>query len=154
MAVSQAFIFHFKCHSILHFAVCQLLCWTVLFLNLGYCLSPNCRHHGNATFCSLYIPFQQFQPSVYVVRLEVRELMCKQPHSVTLRPTRRRLLVHSHLAPHSVEPRPMYLGFSDLAPLSHFASSYHTSHHILHFASTGQVVTVEKSRIWNKVGNK
>ena len=26
MAVSQAFIFHFKCYSILHFAVCQLLC--------------------------------------------------------------------------------------------------------------------------------
>ena len=32
MAVSQAFIFHFKCYSILHFAVCQLLCWAFLFL--------------------------------------------------------------------------------------------------------------------------
>ena len=31
MAVSQAFIFHFKCYSILHFAVCQLLCWAFLF---------------------------------------------------------------------------------------------------------------------------
>ena len=28
-----AFIFHFKCYSILHFAVCQLLCWALLFLN-------------------------------------------------------------------------------------------------------------------------
>ena len=31
MAVSQAFIFHFKCYSILHFAVCQLPCWAFLF---------------------------------------------------------------------------------------------------------------------------
>ena len=30
MAVSQAFIFHFKCYSILHFAVCRLLCWAFL----------------------------------------------------------------------------------------------------------------------------
>ena len=30
MAVSQAFIFHFKCYSILYFAVCQLLCWAFL----------------------------------------------------------------------------------------------------------------------------
>ena len=30
MAVSQAFMFHFKCYSILHFAVCQLLCWAFL----------------------------------------------------------------------------------------------------------------------------
>ena len=30
MAVSQAFIFHFKCYSILHFAVCQFLCWAFL----------------------------------------------------------------------------------------------------------------------------
>ena len=30
MAVSQAFIFHFKCYSILHFAVYQLLCWAFL----------------------------------------------------------------------------------------------------------------------------
>ena len=27
MAVSQAFIFHFKWYSLLHFAVCQLQCW-------------------------------------------------------------------------------------------------------------------------------
>ena len=33
MAVSQAFIFHFKCYSILHFAVCQLLCWAFLLNN-------------------------------------------------------------------------------------------------------------------------
>ena len=32
MAVSQAFIFYFKWYSILHFAVCQLLCWAFLFL--------------------------------------------------------------------------------------------------------------------------
>ena len=25
------FIFHFKCYSILHFTVCQLLCWAFLF---------------------------------------------------------------------------------------------------------------------------
>ena len=31
MAVSQAFIFQFKCYSILHFAVCQLLCWAFLW---------------------------------------------------------------------------------------------------------------------------
>ena len=30
MTVSQAFIFHFKCYIILHFAVCQLLCWAFL----------------------------------------------------------------------------------------------------------------------------
>ena len=32
MAVSQAFIFHFKFYRILHFAVCQLLCWVFLLL--------------------------------------------------------------------------------------------------------------------------
>ena len=32
MAVSQAFIFHFKCYSLLHFAVCQLIGWAFLFL--------------------------------------------------------------------------------------------------------------------------
>ena len=31
MAVSQAFIFHFKWYSLLHFAVCQLPCWAFLF---------------------------------------------------------------------------------------------------------------------------
>ena len=35
MAVSQAFIFHFKCYSILHFAVCQLLCWAFLWYLLS-----------------------------------------------------------------------------------------------------------------------
>ena len=30
--VSQTFIFHFKWYSLLHFAVCQLLCWTLLFV--------------------------------------------------------------------------------------------------------------------------
>ena len=30
IAVSQAFIFHFKWYSILHFAVSQLLCWAFL----------------------------------------------------------------------------------------------------------------------------
>ena len=29
---SQAFIFHFKCYSILHFAVCPLLRWSFLLL--------------------------------------------------------------------------------------------------------------------------
>ena len=31
MPVSQAFIFYFKWYSLLHFAVCQLLCWSFLF---------------------------------------------------------------------------------------------------------------------------
>ena len=35
MAVSQAFIFHFKWYSLLHFAVCQLLCWTFLLYFWG-----------------------------------------------------------------------------------------------------------------------
>ena len=30
MAVSQAFMFHFKWYSLLHFAVCQFLCWALL----------------------------------------------------------------------------------------------------------------------------
>ena len=34
MIVSQAFIFHFKCYSILHFAICQLVCWAFLFNGL------------------------------------------------------------------------------------------------------------------------
>ena len=34
MAVSQAFIFHFKWYNILHFAVYQLLCWAFLFCYL------------------------------------------------------------------------------------------------------------------------
>ena len=31
MAVSQAFMFHFKYYSILHFAVCELLGWDFLY---------------------------------------------------------------------------------------------------------------------------
>ena len=31
-SISVAFIFHFKCYSILHFAVCQLLCSAFLLL--------------------------------------------------------------------------------------------------------------------------
>ena len=34
MAVSQAFIFNFKCYSILHFAVCHLLCWAFMLSKL------------------------------------------------------------------------------------------------------------------------
>ena len=34
IAVSQAFIFHFKWYSLLHFAVCQLLCWAFLSLSV------------------------------------------------------------------------------------------------------------------------
>ena len=34
MALSQAFIFHFKSYSLLHFAVCPLLCWAFLFNHL------------------------------------------------------------------------------------------------------------------------
>ena len=30
MAVSQTFIFHFKWYSLLHFALCQILCWAFL----------------------------------------------------------------------------------------------------------------------------
>ena len=32
MAVSQAFIFHFKWFSLLYFAVCQFLCWAFLLI--------------------------------------------------------------------------------------------------------------------------
>ena len=42
MDVSQAFIFHFKCYSILHFAVCQLLAWTFL--------SVLCLHRCSCSF--------------------------------------------------------------------------------------------------------
>ena len=39
VAVSQAFIFHFKCYSILHFAVCQLLRWAFLYIaRTSFCL--------------------------------------------------------------------------------------------------------------------
>ena len=34
MSVSQAFIFHFKWYSLLHFAVCQLLCWAFLLAKI------------------------------------------------------------------------------------------------------------------------
>ena len=37
MAVSQAFIFHFEWYSLLHFAVCQLLCWDLLLIVLISC---------------------------------------------------------------------------------------------------------------------
>ena len=41
MAVSQAFIFHFKWYSILYFAVCQLLCWAFLFYLITAGLCPD-----------------------------------------------------------------------------------------------------------------
>ena len=34
-AVSQAFIVHFKWYSLLHFAVCQLLCWAFLLWSIS-----------------------------------------------------------------------------------------------------------------------
>ena len=34
MAVSQAFIFHFMCYSLLHFVVYHLLCWAFLYFTL------------------------------------------------------------------------------------------------------------------------
>ena len=37
MAVSQAFIFHLKCYSMLHFAVCQLLGWAFLIQFQAIC---------------------------------------------------------------------------------------------------------------------
>ena len=39
MTVSQAFIFQFKCYHILHFAICQLLCWAYLFYLFEQCMS-------------------------------------------------------------------------------------------------------------------
>ena len=59
MVVSQAFICHFKCYSILHFAVCQLQCWAFLFVifvpkrassNFCYMLIVNCYNHWKAYF--------------------------------------------------------------------------------------------------------
>ena len=35
MVVSQTFIFHFKWYSLLHFSICQLLCWAFLFSKLA-----------------------------------------------------------------------------------------------------------------------
>ena len=35
MGAVQAFIFYFKCYSILHFAVCQLLCWPFLLYSFN-----------------------------------------------------------------------------------------------------------------------
>ena len=42
IAVSQAFIFHFMCYSILHFVVCQLLCWAFLLFIVPWTL---CLYH-------------------------------------------------------------------------------------------------------------
>ena len=49
MAVSQEFIFYFKCYSILHFAVGQLLCWAFLLsLSLVKHSAFLCVHYNSA----------------------------------------------------------------------------------------------------------
>ena len=70
MAVSQAFIFHFKCYSILNFAVCQLLCWAsrILLTPFAVEIPPICwqrvlkaSYHfkaGNAVFNPVILPIQ------------------------------------------------------------------------------------------------
>ena len=42
MTVSQAFILHFKCYSILHFAVCQHIRWAFLFFVQTWHASADC----------------------------------------------------------------------------------------------------------------
>ena len=44
MAISQAFIFHCQCYSILHFAVCQLLGWDFLFCTATYLTQLQCSY--------------------------------------------------------------------------------------------------------------
>ena len=52
MAVSQAFIFHFKCYSILHFAVSRLLRWAILF----YFRCSRVYSHFYFTICPRFFP--------------------------------------------------------------------------------------------------
>ena len=49
MAVSQAFIINFKCYSLLHFAVCQLICWAFLldYALRVYMLKPTKKTKNN-----------------------------------------------------------------------------------------------------------
>ena len=58
MAVSQAFIFHFKWYNLLHFAVCQLLCWAFLLLFLlskaRGPLVQSIWHRWTSRCCSLF----------------------------------------------------------------------------------------------------
>ena len=54
MAVSQAFIFHFKWYSLLHFAVCQLLCWAFL-LNRVLNLKSDCSFHQQRRFQASFL---------------------------------------------------------------------------------------------------
>ena len=56
MAVSQAFIFHFKYYSILHFAVCQLLCWAFLLCFVTVCdRKKKCHQKLGLNLCTLIV---------------------------------------------------------------------------------------------------
>ena len=72
MAVSQAFIFHFKCYSILHFAVCQLLCWAFLLPLLLYYETGTYQRLTFAFFLKRdigYFILHVYVPSVIIVIL-------------------------------------------------------------------------------------
>ena len=59
MAVSQVFIFHFNCYSLLHFAVYQLLCWAFLFPVCGGVLTSPTGTIKSPNYPNLYTHLRQ-----------------------------------------------------------------------------------------------
>ena len=72
MAVSQAFIFHFKCYSIWHFAVFQLLCLAFLFISSAT---------GSTNFCHalprVVVWFEEYGFLNYIL-VELGSKQCQQ----------------------------------------------------------------------------
>ena len=69
MAVSQAFIFHFKCYSLLPFAVCQLLRW-LSFLYFMFKINV-------CNYCSRSLSFSKsYTFGVYFVSILIFLLWC------------------------------------------------------------------------------
>ena len=72
MAAYQAYIFHFKWYSLLHFAVCQLLCWAFLFIRLSQVnndANAVLNFIGNVALkvpCVDWLLFSPFRHSVYM----------------------------------------------------------------------------------------
>ena len=62
MAIPQAFIFHCKCYSILHFAVCQLLGWAFLLKLISHVTISitGCHRVLNASFDNIAILFDMW----------------------------------------------------------------------------------------------
>ena len=71
MAVSQAFIFHFKCYCRLHFAVCQLLCCAFLYISLRLTILPATASIYFAGQYTCYIVYMSLWPVYMVYRLYV-----------------------------------------------------------------------------------